>query len=90
MWYVTSSSGPLPSLFKLCSWGLKWPIPEVTFYEGLVLRRHKKIFLSESKRLRALIFCMLHHLALFKGPAILRGTFILDKVHFLCICIYIN
>ena len=26
-WYVASPSGPLPSLFKLCSLGQKWPRP---------------------------------------------------------------
>ena len=33
--YEASSSGPLPSLFKLCSWGQKLPRPRVTFYIGL-------------------------------------------------------
>ena len=26
-WYVASPSGPLPSWFKLCPWGKKWPAP---------------------------------------------------------------
>jgi len=26
-WYIASSRGPLPKLFKLCSWGLNWPCP---------------------------------------------------------------
>ena len=27
IWYVASLSVPLPSLFKLCPWGQKWPNP---------------------------------------------------------------
>jgi len=27
IWYVASSSGPLPKLFKLCPWGHNWPRP---------------------------------------------------------------
>ena len=30
--YEVSSSGPLPSLFKLCSWGQKLPRPRVTCF----------------------------------------------------------
>ena len=30
IWYASSSSGPQPSLFKLCPWSLKWPCPSVT------------------------------------------------------------
>ena len=34
--YEASSSGPLPSLFKLCSWGQKLPRPRGhVFYIGL-------------------------------------------------------
>ena len=25
-------SGPLPSLFKVCPWGQKWPCPRVTLF----------------------------------------------------------
>jgi len=27
IWYITSSRGPLPKLFKLCPWGQNWPCP---------------------------------------------------------------
>ena len=27
IWYVASTSGPKPSLFKLCVWGQKWAGP---------------------------------------------------------------
>ena len=27
IWYIASSRGPLPKLFKLCSWGQHWPRP---------------------------------------------------------------
>jgi len=27
IWYVASSRGPLPKLFKLCPWGKSWPCP---------------------------------------------------------------
>ena len=27
IWYITSSRGPLPKLFKLCHWGQNWPRP---------------------------------------------------------------
>ena len=27
IWYVASSRGPLPKLFKLCPWGQNWPRP---------------------------------------------------------------
>ena len=27
IWSIASPSGPLPSLFKLCPWGQKWPRP---------------------------------------------------------------
>jgi len=27
IWYITSSRGPLPKLFKLCPWGQNWPHP---------------------------------------------------------------
>ena len=41
-WYEASSSRPLPSLFKLCPWGQKWPHPAGhIFYIGLY-REHMK------------------------------------------------
>ena len=47
--YVASSSGPLPSLFKLNPWGQKWPHPGGhMFYIGLYSENHEKIFLSHS------------------------------------------
>ena len=51
---------PLASLFKLYPWGQKWPAPGVTcfIYIGLYKEKHEKIFLSETIRLRALIFGM--------------------------------
>ena len=27
IWYIASSRGPLPKLFKLCPWGQNWPSP---------------------------------------------------------------
>ena len=27
IWYIASSRGPLPKLFKLCPWGQNWPRP---------------------------------------------------------------
>ena len=27
IWYIASSRGPLPNLFKLCPWGQNWPRP---------------------------------------------------------------
>ena len=27
IWYIASSRGPLPKLFKLCPWGRNWPCP---------------------------------------------------------------
>jgi len=27
IWYIASSRGPLPKLFKLCPWGQNWPCP---------------------------------------------------------------
>ena len=27
IWFIASSRGPLPKLFKLCSWGQNWPRP---------------------------------------------------------------
>ena len=32
IWYITSSRGPLPKLFKLCHWGQNWPPRESQFY----------------------------------------------------------
>ena len=53
---VASPSGPLPSLFKLCQ---KWPHPGGhIFYIDLYKENHEKIVLSETTRLRALIFGM--------------------------------
>jgi len=27
IWYIPSSRGPLPNLFKFCPWGQNWPLP---------------------------------------------------------------
>ena len=59
VWYVASSGGPLPSLFKLCPVDQKWPAVGVTCF---TLAYMKKIFLSETLRPRVLIFGMLHFL----------------------------
>ena len=59
--YIASPSGPLPSLFKLCPWGQKWPARGNMFYIGLYREKHE-IILSETTRPRALIFSMKHHL----------------------------
>ena len=32
IWYIASPSGPLPKLFKLSSWGQKWPAPRPTCF----------------------------------------------------------
>ena len=59
IWFEASPSEPLPSLFKLYLWGQKWPHPRGhMIYIGLYREKHEKIFLSETIRLRALIFCM--------------------------------
>ena len=56
---IVASSGPLPSLFKLCHRGQKWPYPGGhMFYIDLYRENHEKIFLSETTRPRALIFGM--------------------------------
>ena len=57
IWYVASSSGPLPSLFKLCSWCQKWARPGGhMFYIGLFKERMNKMVLSETTRPRALVY----------------------------------
>ena len=57
--YVASSGGPLPSLFKLCPWGQKWPRSGGhIFYVGLYSEKHEKIFLSETIWPKVLIFGM--------------------------------
>ena len=56
--YVANPSGPLPSLFKLCTLCQKWPGPGChMFFIGL-FRENEKIFMSDSTRPRALIFGM--------------------------------
>ena len=66
IWYEASPSEPLPSLFKLYPWGQKRPHPRGhMFYIGLYREKHEKKFLSETIRLRALIFSMKHHLVDF-------------------------
>ena len=56
-WYVASPCGLLPSLFKLCPWGQKWPcLGGHLLYEDLYREKHEKIFLSEAIRPRALIY----------------------------------
>ena len=53
------AGGLLPSLFKLDPWGQKWPCArDHMLYLGLYREKHKKIFLSETLRPRALIFGM--------------------------------
>ena len=69
---IASPSGPLPSLFKLCPWGQKWPCPSShMFCIGFIKGNHSKIFLSETTRPRALIFRMKHHL---KNTVCTKGT----------------
>ena len=59
IWYEASSSGHLPSLFKLWSVGQKWACPGGhMFYIGLYRENMKKIFLSEATRPKVLIFGM--------------------------------
>ena len=46
--HETSSSDPLPSLFKLCRGGQKWPrLGCHMLYIGSYSEKHEKIFLSE-------------------------------------------
>ena len=57
----------LVSVYQLCSnyipWAKNGPAPRGhMFYIGLYREKHGKIFLSETIRLRALIFGMKHHL----------------------------
>ena len=43
IWYVASPCRSLPSLFKLCPWGQKWPRPcGQMFYLGLYRENEKK------------------------------------------------
>ena len=49
IWYVASPGGPLPSLFKLCPWSLKWPHPGGhIFNKGLNSEKHKKKYCLKS------------------------------------------
>ena len=58
IWYVASSSGPVPSLFKLCPWDHELPHPRSHMFNiGLYSENVNKI-LSETTRPRALIFGM--------------------------------
>ena len=59
MWYVASPNRPLPSLFKLWPLGKSWPRLGVTCF---ILRKHEKIFVSETTSPRDLIFGMYHEL----------------------------
>jgi len=36
IWYIASSRGPLPKLFKLCPWGQNWPAPGVTILHWII------------------------------------------------------
>ena len=58
IWYEASSSGPLPSLFHVDSWGQKWPHRGHMLYIGLDKEKDGKIFLCETIRPRAMIFGM--------------------------------
>ena len=70
IWYVASSSGPLPSLFIRNPWGQNWSYPFVCVcvcggggsQVGTLKQRSpsSKFFLSENGRHRALIFGMQH------------------------------
>ena len=63
IWYVASSSGALPKLFKSYPWGPKLACPGWSrVLHRLILGKHEKIFLSETTRPRALILGMKHHL----------------------------
>ena len=42
VWYVALSRGPIPKLFKLCSWGQNWPRPG---YYNFTLSCYNQLFL---------------------------------------------
>ena len=45
IWYVVSSRGSRPILFKLCPWGQNWPGPQgLQLYMGLYRKKTLKIF----------------------------------------------
>ena len=59
IWYVASSNGPLPSLFKLCPPGQNLPRPGAYPF---CIGKSLIIVCSETTKPRALIFGMWHHL----------------------------
>jgi len=46
MWYVASSRGPLPKMFKLCPWGQNWPRPEGHDFTLNYIRKSSNDFFS--------------------------------------------
>ena len=47
IWYIASSSGPLPRLLKLLPWGQKWPYPGADmFYIDLYIAKNFKNLLK--------------------------------------------
>jgi len=46
IWYIASSRGPLPKLFKLCPCGQKWPCPGVHNFTLNFIRKTSNDFLS--------------------------------------------
>ena len=61
-WYVSSCSGPVQNLFKLFSWGQKWPRPRGHQFHYIVLYSKSLKIFSETVRPRAQIFGIQHHL----------------------------
>jgi len=46
IWYIASSRGPLPKLFKLCPWGQNWPRPVGHNFTLNYIRKTSNDFLS--------------------------------------------
>ena len=46
VWYIASSRGPLPKLFKLCPWGQNWPHPGGHNFTLNYIRKISNDFLS--------------------------------------------
>jgi len=46
IWYIASSRGPLPKLFKWCPWGQNWPCPGGHNFTLNYIRKTSNDFLS--------------------------------------------
>jgi len=46
IWYIVSSRGPLPKLFKLCFWAQNWSCPGGHNFTLIYIRKTSNVFLS--------------------------------------------